>query len=194
MNYNPKSKFFFFLIIHLFALDAKTSLIQLNFTDSSDASESPTVPLHFSHLQSPIIRNMGYCQLTLFESNTETLHDLPLFNIHKRLSRLSPTERKALKELLTKTNEPLKSPRTQPYERDYAIPRELLCPGNSLFISFFQESVYYTPCHSQENLYMPWQDLKDVEIIDFTSIFPEKIWKDVISLSLTINWNIQSSC
>ncbi|NCP62990.1 MAG: hypothetical protein GW769_12505 [Alphaproteobacteria bacterium] len=189
---NPKLKLFFFLILHLFTLDAKTSVPKLNLTELTDPSapsERPTIPLHFSHLQSPIMRNMGYCQLAIFEGNTETFYNFPLFNIYNRKpERLSPKERKELKEHLAQTGEILVSPRTRPYETDYSIPRELLCPGNSLHISFFQESIY-VPSHRRKIIYTSWQGLNDKKLMDFISIPLETEGETLASLSLSINWN-----
>src|SRR5690606_35193060 len=149
----------------------------------------PTIFLHFSHLQSPIIRNMGYCRLEIFEGNTGRFHNFPLFNIYNRKpERLSPKERKKLKEYLAKTGEILVSPRTRPYETDYSIPRELLCPGNSLHISFFQESIY-VPSHRREIIYTSWQGLNGKKLMDFISIPLETEDKKLASLSLSIDWN-----
>ena len=198
MNYklNPKLKLFFFLILHLFTLDAKTSVPKLNLTELTDPSapsERPTIPLHFSHLQSPIMRNMGYCQLAIFEGNTETFYNFPLFNIYNRKpERLSPKERKELKEHRAQTGEILVSPRIRPYETKCKIPRELLCPGNSLHISFFQESIY-VPFHRREIIYTFWQGLNGKKLMDFISIPLETEDKKLASLSLSIDWNIPPS-
>lgn len=174
MKCHSKNILFFSLIIHLFALDAKASRVPIldlppqeqgKVRAKTPRPSTDMVELCFSHLQSPMMRNMGYCLLSVFNRETNNYHALPLFNVHKRSLRTSPRETTApagkleegrlfsprtqtktspREEELKVTGGRVESPRTQPYTKNYTLPKEWLRPGNALCVSFFQESISFS--------------------------------------------------
>ncbi len=220
----PRNTFFIFMIIHLFTLDAKASGVPKldldpeaeDLTTIKTSSSNPdTVPLYFSHLQSRIMRNMGYCLLSIVNTKTGMRNDLPLFNVFTRSSIGSPRKKIASgtladghlssprtqraskattspREEEKKTRYFLPSPRTQPYEKEHSLPRELLNSDHCLYISFFQEGVSFSKTHSGCYSYLPWQGLENIFLLDFKGVLKKKKSGGLISLSLDIDWNKKS--
>ncbi|HBN23160.1 MAG TPA: hypothetical protein DD412_07980 [Holosporales bacterium] len=204
MKYYSKPMLFFCLAIHMLAQNTHASLQGESDVELNEPPKTGTVCLHFSHKKSPAIREMGYCQISIYENKTETFHNFPPLNIHTRSPNTSPREmiKKKMKEIkeksLTEKKQPKKFGRPLPkpqyppqsYEKDYEIPLKLLEPGNYLCLSFFIDSIYL-PRHGREYVMLPWQDLKDIALLELSLPLKNGMGERLMSLSLGVDWNNQ---
>lgn len=215
-----KKTFYILLTIHLFTPYAKTTALSIfdlhpNAENSTIVNTTPspqpgTITLHFSHKKSPVIREMGYCQLSIDDTNTGEIHNFPPLNIHTNSSKKSRWEmlkekrekrerrekrEKREKKILTEVKQqqksrPLPKPQTssQTYEKDYEIPINLLEPGNYLCISFFIDSLYISR-YRRVCAMIAWQNLKDIPLLELSSLLDNKSNQRLTSIELSIDWN-----
>ena len=195
MKYYSKPMFFFCLAIHVLAQNAYASAEENFESHSNETEKIKTVPLHFSHKKSPTIREMGYCQLGIYDSITEKRHLFPLLNIHTRSPNTSPRDKvtETPKEK-RKCSRPLPKPSSQPqtYEHTYDIPCEFLEPGKYLCVSFFVNSIYLGR-HAKEYSMVLWQGLKNITLFELVAFSRNQSGKTLTSIELSVDWNRGSS-
>lgn len=189
MKYYFKPMLFFCLAIQVCAQTIHASSAEHSDCDGEDRPKTKTVPLHFSHTKSPAIREMGYCQLSIYDIKTKQLFSFPPLNIHTRSPNTSPRDK--LIEIRKEKRSfglPLPKPQPQTYEKNYDIPYAFLEPGNYLCLSFFIETVYLG-LHISDYSMIPWQGLEDIALVELNPILKNKAGKRLVSFSLSIDWN-----
>lgn len=184
MKYYFKPMLFFCLAIHVLTQNTHASA-----EEGFDHEPSKTIPFHFSHTKSPAIREMGYCQISIYNSVTKELYSFPLLNIHTRSPTTSPRDKSTSPPTeKRKFGSPLPKPHPQTYEHDYELPCKFLEPKNYLCLSFFIDSIYLGR-HTKECTMRPWQDLENISLLELTEISKNKSGKRLISFSLNVDWN-----
>jgi len=190
MKHYFKPMLFFCLAIHVLVQNAHASSEENQAIELDEIPHLEGVRLHFSHTKSPIIRDMGYSQISIFDTATEMFHHFPLFNIHSRSPTTSPRDKKQDKEISKgpiKFGRPLPKPHPTTYEKDYDLALDFLEPGHFLCLSFFVEHVYMGQ-KAVRLAMLPWQELENIALIDLSEIPKSRHGNPLSSLSLTVDW------
>ena len=178
-----------FLLIHTLTLNANASL-------SLDLEGIKTLPLHVNHKKHPLMRNLGYLKLSIFDG--DDFHHYEAMNVHSPRRVLDRHEDRFSIPHKTSPRDRTYSPviyDPPTYEKTYQIRKANISNGDALMVTFLQEEVMGYNYYEKENhRYVrtyrnpAWQGLEDIPVADLGLIDLETCDGILEHLTLDIIW------